>query len=98
MDSTRLVSRTGRDQTAQYPELATAHEYVTQVTAVLDGEIVAMEDDRPSFERLQQRINLSSKAEIDRARKRLPVEVYVFDLLYLDGADMTGQPLGRRRG
>jgi bifunctional non-homologous end joining protein LigD len=97
MDSTRLVSRRGRDQTAQYPELASAHEYVTSVTAVLDGEIVAMEDGRPSFELLQQRINLSSQADIERVRKKIPVEVYVFDLLFLDGEDLTGRPLEERR-
>ncbi len=97
MDSTRLVSRSGRDQTAQYPELATVHEYVTQMSAVLDGEIVAMDEGRPSFERLQQRINLSSPADIERARKRIPVEVYVFDILWLDGEDLTRLPLEERR-
>ena len=97
MESTRLVSRRGRDQTEQYPELATAHEYVTTVNAVLDGEIVAMEDGRPSFELLQQRINLSSKADIERARKKIPVECYVFDLLWLDGEDLTALPLEERR-
>jgi bifunctional non-homologous end joining protein LigD len=97
MESTRLVSRRGRDQTAQYPELATAHEYITSVRAVLDGEIVAMEEGRPSFELLQQRINLSSQADIERARRKIPVEVYVFDLLYLDGEDLTVRPLEERR-
>ena len=97
MDSTRLVSRSGRDQTAQYPELATVHEYVTQFSAVLDGEIVAMQDGRPSFERLQQRINLQSKSDIDKARRNIPVEVYVFDILWLDGQDVTGLPLEDRR-
>jgi bifunctional non-homologous end joining protein LigD len=96
MDSTRLVSRSGRDQTAQYPELATVHEYVTQMSAVLDGEIVARDEGRPSFERLQQRINLSSPADIERARKKIPVEVYVFDILWLDGKDVTKLPLERR--
>ena len=85
MDSTRLVSRNGRDQTAQYPELATVHEYVTQFSAVLDGEIVAMDEGRPSFERLQQRINLQAPSDIDKARRKIPVEVYVFDILWLDG-------------
>jgi len=97
MDSTRLVSRRGRDQTAQYPELATAHEYFTSVTAVLDGEIVAMEDGRPSFELLQQRINLASPADIERARRKIPVECFIFDLLYLDGEDVTKRPLEERR-
>jgi bifunctional non-homologous end joining protein LigD len=97
MDSTRLVSRSGRDQTAQYPELATVHEWVTQMSAVLDGEIVAMEDGRPSFELLQQRINLSAPGDIERARKKIPVEVYVFDILWLDGEDVTRRPLEERR-
>jgi bifunctional non-homologous end joining protein LigD len=97
MDSTRLVSRNGRDQTQQYPELATFHEYVTQFSAVLDGEIVAMDEGRPSFERLQQRINLQSQSDIDKARRKIPVEVYVFDILWLDGRDLTGLPLEERR-
>jgi len=97
MDSTRLVSRRGRDQTAQYPELSSAHEYVTSVNAVLDGEIVAMEEGRPSFELLQQRINLASPSDIERARRRIPVECFVFDLLYLDGRELTGLPLEERR-
>ena len=97
LDSTRLVSRRGRDQTAQYPELATAHEYVTTTTGVLDGEIVALDDGKPSFELLQQRINLSSKNDIERARRKIPVAVFLFDLLYLDGEDLTDRPLEERR-
>src|SRR5206468_11117990 len=41
MDSTKLISRTGRDQTASYPELHIIHNRVTSVNAVLDGEVVA---------------------------------------------------------
>jgi bifunctional non-homologous end joining protein LigD len=97
MDATRLVSRTGRDQTEQYPEIGAVHEYVTAMSGVLDGEIVAMDDGRPSFELLQQRINLASKADIERVRRRVPVELYVFDLLYLDGEDLTSRPIEDRR-
>ena len=99
MDSTKLVSRTGRDQTASYPELRMIHNRVTSVNAVVDGEIVAMDErGRPSFERLQQRMNLQSPSEIERARKQIPVELYAFDLLWLDGEDLTGRPLRERRG
>jgi bifunctional non-homologous end joining protein LigD len=97
MDSTRLVSRRGRDQTGQYPELATAHEYVTTTTGVLDGEIVAMDEGKPSFELLQQRINLASSSDIERARRKIPVVVFLFDLLFLDGQDLTDRPLEERR-
>jgi bifunctional non-homologous end joining protein LigD len=92
------MSRTNRDQTGQYPELANLATYVNAVNAVLDGEIVAMDENgHPSFERLQQRINLGSETEIARARQTIPVQFYVFDLLWYDGTDLTGEPLHERR-
>jgi bifunctional non-homologous end joining protein LigD len=95
---TILRTRSGRDATAQYPELHMVHELVDQVNCVLDGEIVAFDaDGKNSFEALQQRMNLSNPREIDRARKRLPVSYVVFDLLWLDGNDVSGLPLEQRR-
>ncbi len=74
------------------------HELIDQVNCVLDGEIVAFDaDGKNSFEALQQRMNLSNPREIDRARKRLPVSYVVFDLLWLDGHDVSGLPLEQRR-
>jgi bifunctional non-homologous end joining protein LigD len=97
-EATRLVSRTGRDQTAIYPELANLATYVNSINAVLDGEIVALtKEGRPSFELLQQRLNLSSPTEIARIRERIPAHLYVFDVLWLDGQDLTGLPLTERR-
>ncbi|HWC32423.1 MAG TPA: non-homologous end-joining DNA ligase [Actinomycetota bacterium] len=97
-DSTKLVSRRGRDQTATYPELANLARWVNALQAVIDAEIVAPEEDgRPSFERLQQRMNLQSKSEIERARKKIPVALFAFDLLWLDGRDLTHVPLEQRR-
>jgi bifunctional non-homologous end joining protein LigD len=95
---TVLRTRTGRDATAQYPELHMIHELIDQVNAVIDGEIVAFDaDGRNSFEALQGRMNLANPREIDRARKRLPVSLVAFDLLWLDGHDLTGLPLEQRR-
>src|SRR5207248_2209624 len=74
MNSVRLISRTGRDQTAQYPEFARVFERVTAENAVLDGEIVALDGSgRPSFQRLQQRMNLASPSEVQRVRREVPV-------------------------
>ncbi len=95
---TALRTRTGRDATSQYPELHMVHELVDQVNAVIDGEIVALDDDgRPSFEVLQQRMNLSEQRTIARASKTTPVSLVAFDLLWLDGRDTTGLPLEQRR-
>ena len=60
---------------------------------VLDGEIVAPDEEgRPSFQRLQQRMNLQNEADIRRADVQIPVLYYVFDLLYLDGYDLRAVP------
>jgi bifunctional non-homologous end joining protein LigD len=94
----RLVSRTGRDQSATYPELARIYRNVKATNAVLDGEIVTTDDEgRTSFELLQQRMNLASPADIEKARRKIPVELVAFDLLWVDGEDLTGNPLSERR-
>jgi bifunctional non-homologous end joining protein LigD len=84
-------SRTGRDITGTYPELT---GFAPGRPCVLDGEIVAFAGDRPSFELLQQRMNLSGVKAAEAARS-LPVSYVVFDLL-AEGCDVTEQPLETR--
>ncbi|MPZ98050.1 MAG: ATP-dependent DNA ligase [Dehalococcoidia bacterium] len=93
-----LRSRRGLDMTAQYPGLAVAFGRQPAHTMVLDGEIVAL-DDRgvPSFERLQQRLNLVNAHEIQQAERTVPALCYVFDLLYIDGVDLRRVPLVERK-
>jgi bifunctional non-homologous end joining protein LigD len=72
--------------------------YVNALQAVIDGEIVAVDEHgRPSFEVLQQRMNLTSARDIDRIRREIPVAFFAFDLLWLDGRDVTAEPLEERR-
>jgi bifunctional non-homologous end joining protein LigD len=97
-EDVRLISRTGRDQSESYPELRRVYRRINATNAVVDGEIVATDENgRTSFELLQQRMNLASKSEIERMTKRIPVELVGFDLLWLDGEDWTGRPLSDRR-
>jgi bifunctional non-homologous end joining protein LigD len=95
---TLLITRTGREVSAQYPELRMIHEMVNQVSAVLDGEIVAFDETgRNSFEALQQRMNLQNEREIKRMTEKVPVAYVVFDLVWLDGHDTTDLELEQRR-
>jgi len=97
-DTTRLVSRNGVDITAGYPELADLHERVDAHQAVLDGEVVALDaHGHPSFGLLQQRMGLSRASEVAAAMARAPVRFLLFDLLALDGKDLTGLPARERR-
>ena len=94
---TMLVSRTHKNMTATYPELNRLHEQLVALDAIVDGEVVTFDKGRPSFEKLQSRINLQGIDAIERAMKSIPVSFIVFDLLYLDGRSLVREPVERRR-
>jgi bifunctional non-homologous end joining protein LigD len=94
----RFESRNLKDVTKRYPELRPLNRELGSRSAVLDGEIVALDDDgRPSFERLQPRMHLTREADIRRRAKATPVTFQVFDLLYLDGRSLMDEPYEERR-
>jgi exodeoxyribonuclease-3 len=96
--ATRLVSPTGGDHTARYPDLGGLAHHVKVASAVIDGEIIVCDEaGRPSSELLQRRVNLTSPGDIERVRHEVPVKLFAFDLLWLDGVDVTGMPLEERR-
>lgn len=92
-----LASRSGRDITAEYPELADLAERA-EGDAVLDGEIVALDArGRPDFGLLQQRMNLTEPREVEAAARAVPVRLLLFDLLAADGRSWLDEPCARRR-
>jgi bifunctional non-homologous end joining protein LigD len=96
-DETMLLSRNRNDITATYPELQKLHDRLVCFDAIVDGEIVAMSKGRPSFERLQSRINLQNPHDIARIAKQIPVSFVAYDLLYLDGRSLLKAPLEERK-
>jgi bifunctional non-homologous end joining protein LigD len=96
-EETRLITRNEKDVTIAYPELQRLHEQTVALDALLDGEIVAFEKGVPSFQRLQQRMHLRDERKIEEMARQIPVVYMVFDLLYLDGRNLTGEPLHKRR-
>jgi bifunctional non-homologous end joining protein LigD len=91
----RLESRSGKDLTGTYPEVraAVAGQHAREL--LLDGEVVAYDVDQTSFTRLQQRLGVSSPSPEQVAK--FPVVYCVFDLLEVDGDDLTDRPLVERR-
>lgn len=94
-----LHARSGIDITARYPELtADGAPFLPVADAIVDGEIVAFDSHgRPSFSLLQNRMHLTRPREIEREVVRTPIVYMLFDLLRLDGHDLTGMPLRERR-
>ncbi len=90
----KITSRTGR-RMDNYPELQEAFEAESAAEFVVDGEIVAFEGSRTSFEKLQGRLGISDP----RLARLTGIEVfmYVFDILELEGRDVTGLPLRERK-
>jgi len=89
----RLQNRKGRDRTAQYPELQQLAELIRSEEALLDGEVVVMEGGKPSFPRVIQRDFCQNRRTILPLSRRLPCTYCLFDLLFLDRKDLTGEPL-----
>ncbi len=93
----KLLSRNGLDNTAVYPELAALGEALGDRPAVLDGEICVLDEhDRPNFALLQQRMKADRATALRRA-KTLPVQYFLFDVLYLDDKLTIDLPWTQRR-
>lgn len=94
----RLVSRNQNDLTAQYPELQDIPSYFKADSAILDGEIAALDEQgRSSFSLMQQRTGIRQGGRRVGSRAGIPVLYYVFDLLYLDGYDLRRVSLEQRK-
>jgi bifunctional non-homologous end joining protein LigD len=85
----RLLTRTGQDWTHRFPDVALAAARLPVQTALLDGELVALQPDgRSSFQLLQRALSEGAEATL---------AYYAFDLLYLDGFDVSAAPLETRK-
>jgi bifunctional non-homologous end joining protein LigD len=84
----RIFTRSGQDWTAKFQQVADALSGLRVKSALLDGEIVALDGNgRSSFARLQQGLKAGT----------FPLTYYVFDLLELDGRSTRNEPLSRRK-
>jgi bifunctional non-homologous end joining protein LigD len=94
----RLVSRNQNDLTGEFPELHELSKSITAKNAVLDGEIVVLDEHgRASFSLMQQRTGIRKGWRRTGARRELQVVYYVFDVIYLDGYDLRLVALEQRK-
>lgn len=94
----RLQSRNGIDVTTTYPELDELADALDGRQAVLDGEVVALNRRGvPDFGVLQGRMGLSKPSDVDKVLSSIPVKFMAFDLLELDGRNLTKLPYDERR-
>ncbi len=92
----RFHSRNGNDVSAAWPDVTTSP--LGDRDLLVDGELIALNDaGLPDFRVLQERMHVRNAQSVRRLAQQLPVTYMVFDLLRLDGRDLTSEPLTRRR-
>jgi bifunctional non-homologous end joining protein LigD len=91
----RLTARSGADITATFPELGALGEVLPD--ALLDGEVVAMVDGRPSFQALSERMHVQDRRRAQRLASTRPVVLMIFDVLRLYGVELLDRTLEDRR-
>jgi bifunctional non-homologous end joining protein LigD len=97
-DRLTMESRNRRDITPRYPELLGLVDALVGHEVLLDGEVVAFDEDgRPSFQRLQERMHLTGEADVRYRMGTTPVAYLLFDLLWLDGKSLIEHPYRERR-
>ncbi len=94
--SVTLKNKRFKDVTGIYPELSDICKCVKK-RVILDGELVVLIDGKPDFYALQKRSLMGDKFRISIAAKKNPVQFVAYDILYLDGKDLTDRPLMERK-
>ncbi|HEY2379929.1 MAG TPA: DNA ligase D [Terriglobia bacterium] len=93
-----MWTRNGKSLAHRFPTLAAAVAGLPVETTILDGEIVALDEQgRAYFSRIQPRIHLSRAKDIAAADEQIPVYFYAFDLLYINGYNLMKFPLIDRK-
>src|SRR5512137_1366201 len=96
-DKVKVFSRRLENVTASLPEMVQAARKVMAKSAILDGEAVAVgSDGRPmAFQEILKRFR--RKYDVEKLAKKIPLRLFLFDLIYLDGRSLTDLPLQERR-
>jgi len=96
-ENVAVFSRRMENVTASMPEIVLAARQITAKSAILDGEAVAIgKDGRPkAFQEILKRFR--RKYNVEKLAAQIPLRLFLFDLIYLDGNSVTHLPLSERR-
>ena len=94
----RAFTRNDKSLLSTFPELRDIGGHLGSRSAILDGEIVALDEEgRPNFSTLSKRLHVTSKSVIEKLRFSIPASFFAFDLLYLEGRSLAKLPYDERR-
>jgi bifunctional non-homologous end joining protein LigD len=94
----KALTRNDKSLNTTFPELRDIGLHLGSRSAILDGEIVALDkNNRPNFGTLARRLHVTSKTAIEKLEHSTPASFFAFDLLYLEGRSLLDLPYDERR-
>ena len=97
-DGVRLFSRRLEDLTDNFPDIARLlQSRLKAKEAIVEGECVAIDPETGFMLPFQNVTHRRRKNDLESAIESVPVRMFMFDILYLDGDDLTGRPYTERR-
>ncbi|MCL5430550.1 MAG: ATP-dependent DNA ligase [Candidatus Marsarchaeota archaeon] len=94
----KIFSRRLEDTTAMYPDLVAAvNKEINAHSIVFDGEAIAYNEDIGEFLPFQQTIQRKRKHGIEEKASEMPLRLFAFDIMFLDGKDLMNEPYRKRR-
>ncbi|WP_202079922.1 RNA ligase family protein [Caldalkalibacillus salinus] len=92
-----IFNRRHNNRILQYPELADVHAYCNGGSFILDGEVIALDEGKPSFHKVMKRDRIRKSDRVALAQKEVPITYMIFDILYYNGEWITNKPLEERQ-
>jgi DNA ligase-1 len=97
-NTVKIFSRRLEEITHHYPDVVQlTRDNVRAETAILEAEAVAIDEDTRELRPFQELMHRRRKYGIEKAMKEFPVALFFFDILFLDGEDLTSRPFLHRR-
>ncbi len=94
----RIYTKKGKERTLFYPELQDLNNLIQANQAILDGEIIVLNQySKPTFEHILIRERVKNTKNLKYYQKNYPIHYIVFDILFLNGKNLTGTKLIERK-
>jgi bifunctional non-homologous end joining protein LigD len=96
-NAVRLFNRQLNERTGQFPELTEMETICNAKSVIFDGEVIAFEKGKPSFQQVMKRDGIRRLEKVNSVRPSVPISYMVFDILYYNGKWVNSQPLKERQ-
>jgi len=96
-DRTQLFNRKKNEKTQQYPELLKPSSFIQAKNCIIDGEVIAFQDGKPSFYEVMRRDRVRNLDRLSELQEEVPITYMIFDILFLDGNWLVDKPLQERQ-